>query len=95
MKRSFLIVSLITLIASTAVVHANEQAPASSETTESVKLKKVKTPLPSRNYWAAKSWDAGSKDFWHAAKREVISLDKAATTKAALRLRKQQQLRGE
>ncbi len=95
MKRSFQIVSLITLFASASVVHAEEQVSTKAKANESVKQQQTKKPLPFRNYWAAKSWDAGSSDFWHSAKREAISIEKAATTQAALRLKKQQQLRGE
>lgn len=95
MKRSFQIVSLITLFASASVVHAEEQVSTKAKANGSVKYQQAKKPLPFRTYWAAKSWDAGSSDFWHSAKRDTIPVEKAATTRAALLLKKQQKLRGE
>ncbi len=95
MKQSFKIVSLIILFASASVVHAEEQVSTTAKANESVKHQQAKKPLPFRTYWAAKSWDAGSSDFWHSAKRETISVEKAATTQAALLLKRQQKLRSE
>ena len=93
MKRSLQIVSLITLIASGTAVHANEQAPAYGQPSKSVKQQQARKSSPFQKYWAAKSWDAGASDFWHSAKREVVSIDKASSTKAAVRVKEQQAFR--
>jgi len=95
MRQSLTIVSLIALIVSAATVDANEQIPSFSEE----HMAPVKQPLaikkpPFRHYWSAKAWDTGNSDFWHSAKREPVSMEKAAKTRAALRLKRQQKARG-